>query len=175
MQTEQTLLAPNGLQTDVKTKSRTETALSGASEVLGHVKEEGAALLHDARQEVAETYRSARDVAQRRAAELSERAQRAAETSSRYVVHASELTTTFVRTHALPLTLLGASLGWLIWSVRRQSRLHSEGPIVQRRRPLLADRAPTYERDGAEPRLSGATTSGAKLIGVRVGDAGYTG
>jgi ElaB/YqjD/DUF883 family membrane-anchored ribosome-binding protein len=72
----------------------------------------------------------------------------------------------FATTHALPLTLVGASLGYLLWSIQRerQTRLAPVEVPYYRTRSF----APTYERPDFRDAPSVApTTTGERLLGVR--------
>ena len=159
-----------------RVESAARGVVSGAMEKLSDVKQEAGALLHDAQDAAVDSYDTARDYALGVAHDASELAQRASERTVSYARRASTATGKFATVHALPLAALGASLGWLAWSVRSNSRRSEQGlaPRTPRLRATLEGRRPPSQ----EPREPGAsrsapTTSGAKLIGVRVSDTRY--
>lgn len=79
----------------------------------------------------------------------------------------------FASANALPLALLGATLGWLAWS-RRNTRARTRlAPYAGDERGSVRSSSSRASAGGQRPALSGRTTTGAKLMGVRVSDAGY--
>lgn len=88
-----------------------QRAVAGAREAVSHVQEEGAHLLQSARDVAASSYQSARDFAIEEAHVIGQRARQAGSS-----------TASFVGANALPLTLIGAGIGWLAWSMRRQGQ-----------------------------------------------------
>ncbi|MDB4976992.1 MAG: hypothetical protein JWN48_5333 [Myxococcaceae bacterium] len=161
-------LAPSAVDTAQSVAERAKHAIE-------QVKDEGTALVSEAREAAADAYGTARDYALDTAHEVSERTRGASRKVARYTQRASLATGRFASTHALPLTLLGASVGWLAWSIRQESRkrMQVRSPAsgtpsydyaLEQRRPVVESRRPL-------PRTSGATTTGAKLMGVRVTDA----
>ena len=144
-------------------------AVSGAKEALSDVTQEASALLHNAQDVAADSYDSARGYALEVAHDASDLAQRASERTVRYVREASTATGKFATVHALPLVAVGASLGWLAWSVRRNSQGSGLGRMprtprltatLEARRPLAQE-----QRESRASRVA-PTTSGAKLMGV---------
>jgi ElaB/YqjD/DUF883 family membrane-anchored ribosome-binding protein len=97
-------------------------AVSSAKDALSHVKEESSALLHGARDVAAESYGTARSFARDAAYSANDLAHRASQRTVSYARGASYATGRFASTHALPLAFLGASLGWLAWSIRQEAR-----------------------------------------------------
>lgn len=150
--------------------------VSGAKEVLSDVKQEASALLHDAQDAAVDTYDSARGYAVNVAHDASELAQRASERTVSYVRRASTATGKFATVHALPLAAVGASLGWLAWSMRSNSR-RSERELPTRTPRLSATlearRPPIQEPRDVRASRSAPTTSSAKLMGVRGPDTRY--
>jgi ElaB/YqjD/DUF883 family membrane-anchored ribosome-binding protein len=109
------------------------SAVASAKDSVLHARDEGAALLSDARASASESYRSARDYALEEAQVLSERARRAGYASADYARRAGASTGEFVTQNALPLTLIGAGIGWLAWSLRKQraSNIEFEGDLFE--------------------------------------------
>jgi hypothetical protein len=167
-----------------------------AKDTLAHATEEGARLLHEGRDAAVDTYQSARDYALDTAHDVSDRARRAGYRTASYARRASEGTGRFISLHALPLTVVGAGLGWLAWSMRREAMRQPPREAVSARLPASTPSQPTYRTDYErgmpargntmsrantqyqgraqygeqdDPRLAGMTTSGNKLMGVRTG------
>ena len=153
------------------------SVVTSAKEALTQAKDQGSAIVHDVTDAALDTYNSARDYATHAAHDASELAQRAGAQTASYVRKASTATGRFVSVHALPLTLVGASLGWLAWSIRQDARrsVSLQRPPTQTRLQTTIEsrRYPALSPDQARVPLSGATPSGAKLMGVRVRDVGY--
>jgi ElaB/YqjD/DUF883 family membrane-anchored ribosome-binding protein len=155
-------------------------AAATAQHTLEKVRDESSALLHDARDRALTTYDSAREYAVETAHEANQLAQRAGTETVRYVQRASRATGRFVSTHALPLTLVGASVGWLAWSIRRDARRAPVRDIYVETLPAsparlhteVRTRRPQMRSPGVAPR-SALTTSGSKLMGVRTRDLDY--
>jgi ElaB/YqjD/DUF883 family membrane-anchored ribosome-binding protein len=166
-------------QVSERVESAARGVMSGAREAISDVKQEATALLHDAQDRVIDTYDSARDYALEVAHEANELAHRAGRGAVTYARRASTATGKFATVHALPLTALGASIGWLAWSVhtnarmeqqrstrepRATARLAARPPPVPEPRDLSAShvaRSPSSPTPPVAP-----TTSGAKLMGV---------
>ncbi|MEY4509718.1 MAG: hypothetical protein RLZZ450_1840 [Pseudomonadota bacterium] len=142
MQNTQTTTASSDPTTSVR--ARAESVVETAKETLTQATQGGARLLHDGRDAALDTYHSARDYALDTAHDVSDRARRSGDRIVRYARRASETTGRFVSVHALPLTVVGAGLGWLAWSIRRDAQRHGE-----------------------LPRHANMTTCGNRLIGVR--------
>lgn len=96
-------------------------AVAGARDVVSHAQEEGAHLLQSARDVASSSYQSARDFAIEEAQIIGDRARRAGYASADYARRAGSSTASFVSANAVPLTLIGAGIGWLAWSLRKQS------------------------------------------------------
>lgn len=161
-------------QTADRFESAARGVASGAKEVLREVTHEASALLHDAQDVAVDSYDAAREYAADLVHDASELAQHASERTVRYVRRSSTATGNFASAHALPLVALGASLGWLAWSVRSKGRrspreLAPGTPGL--RPPVEARRAPVQESRELWASRAAPTTSGAKLMGVRVPDA----
>ncbi|MDB4977526.1 MAG: hypothetical protein JWN48_5867 [Myxococcaceae bacterium] len=95
-------------------------AVSSARDTVAHAEDRAAALAHDVRDTATEQYQRARDYALDEAQQLGERARRAGYVGADYARRAGASTGQFVTTNALPLTLIGAGIGWLAWSLRQQ-------------------------------------------------------
>lgn len=182
-----------------KVQQTVHNVVESAKETLTHATEQGSRLLHDGRDAALDTYHAARDYAVDTAYDVSERARHAGTRTVRYARDASATTGHFVSVHALPLTVVGAGLGWLAWSIRREARRQSEPadgtfsvetrqtygndyrrtPTAQRAqlRGNTSSRADFSDRERAQygeqddPRLANMTTSGNRLMGVRTGRA----
>lgn len=100
--------------------------VSSAKDAVAHAQDQGAALAHEVRDAAAEQYRSVRDYALDEAHILSDRARRVGSASADYARRAGATSGAFVSANALPLTLIGAGIGWLAWSMRKQTRRSSE-------------------------------------------------
>jgi ElaB/YqjD/DUF883 family membrane-anchored ribosome-binding protein len=98
-----------------------QRAVAGAKDVVAHAQEEGAHLLQGARDVASSSYQSAREFAIEEAQIISDRARRAGSASADYARRAGSSTASFVSANAVPLTLIGAGIGWLAWSLRKQS------------------------------------------------------
>ena len=157
-------------QTSERVESAARGVVSGTKEVLNDVTHQASALLHDAQDVALDSYDAARDYALDAVHDASELAQRASERTVRYVRGASTATGKFATIHALPLLAVGASLAWLAWSVRSNSR-RTELDLARRtprsRATLEARRAPIQEQRELRASSVAPTTSGAKLLGVR--------
>jgi len=160
-----------------RVESAARGVVSGAKEALSDVRHEASALLHDAHDVAVDSYDSARGYALDVAHDASALAQHASERTADYVRRASTATGRFATVHALPLAAVGASLGWLAWSMRSHSRRRAPefAPPTPRLRATLAARRPPIQDDARELRTSrgASTTSGAKLMGVRSPDVRY--
>jgi hypothetical protein len=99
---------------------------------------------------------------------VSERAGELAHATSRYARRTRKAGARFVSGNALPLSLIGAGLGWLVWNNMR-SDTRAERPSVQ---PAHARRSrmPTLLNERSVPHTGAPTTTGEKLIGVRTGE-----
>lgn len=166
-------------------------AISSAKAAVEHVKDESSTLLHDAREVASESYQSAREYALDTAHDARELAQRTGRQVGTYVRRSSAGTVRFFGTHALPLSAVGLGLGWLAWSIRNdlRARRYETTPVPTRlsatletrRPPARSEDALRYEARYEEPYrtrdlpLTGATSTGQKLMGVRVRDGGYEG
>jgi len=98
-----------------------QRAVAGARDVVAHAQEEGVHLLQNARDVASSSYQSAREFAIEEAQIIGDRARRAGSVSADYARRAGSGTASFVSANAVPLTLIGAGIGWLAWSLRRQS------------------------------------------------------
>lgn len=193
---DQVQAAADRLGTD-RVQQTVHNVVEGAKETLTQATAQGTQLLHDGRDAALDTYHAARDYAVDAAHDVSDRARRAGTRTVRYARAASVSTGQFVSVHALPLTVVGAGLGWLAWSIRREARRKSEfvdgsfsvetrptygndyrrTPTAQRAqlRGNTSSRADFSDRDGAQygeqddPRLTNMDTSGNRLMGVRTG------
>jgi hypothetical protein len=167
------------------------SAVSSTKEMVEKAKDEGGSLLNEARDATVETAHEAREYALEtvhglsdRAHEageyaldtvhkLSDRAQLAGRQTVHYVRGASRATGRFVSVHALPLTVVGAGLGWLAWNMRQDWRRQAslERPRPARRATISG---PSRDLGGAyrDARLGAATTSGTPM-GVRTSGSGY--
>jgi hypothetical protein len=141
-------------------------------------------MLSDARDD-AEPYHPGRDQTgggglqlRQRAGDLRARASDMVHTSGDYARSAGSSALDFVRANALPLALIGGALGYWAWSRSRSRQRASFGysrdeyggdDYAQRGRRARPwqEHAPRSDRMGAAP-----TTTGAKLMGVRVRDGG---
>lgn len=143
-------------------------ATASAKNAVQHVREEGTALLHDARDVAADSYRSARDYAVEHAQDLSERARRVGSASADYARRAGSSTADFVSANALPLTLIGAGIGWLAWSLRarKQRELELEDGLYDEDFDAGYDGDfPLRERSVASARLQSGREGASQLAG----------
>lgn len=135
-------------------------ALDGTSELLGHVKDEAVESYHHLEHQAGAIARQAEDALERGFDET---------------VRAGGAVTRFVSTHAVPLLVIGAGFGLLRRSMRRE-RQRVAPPVRPRvrREPVVHYAAEPRPDDVADlaPR-STSTTPGAKLMGVRMSNAGY--
>ena len=136
-------------------------AVAGAKDAVAHVQEESAHLLHDARDAASSSYRAAREYALEEAQVLSERARRAGNVSADYARRAGASTADFVSTNAIPLTLIGAGIGWLAWSLRKQSQRHTDDGLYDADfdRDLEGEYPLRERHETTSGRLDGLTSS----------------
>jgi hypothetical protein len=142
---------------------RVEDGVRGVREVvdaakgtLTHATEQGARLLHEGRDAALDGYHSARDYAVDTAYDVGDRARCAGYRTARYARRASEQTGHFLTVHALPLTVVGAGLGWLAWSIRREAQRS-----VEREPASLAsslETRPSYRNDYESSRVYQGST-----------------
>lgn len=151
---------------------------ASASDVVGQVKhavsdvrQDADSLLHDARDAATDSYRTAREYALESAHELSERARRVSGASVDYARRAGSSTADFVASNALPLTLIGAGVGWLAWSLRRRGQSEAEHTYrVEEFDEGLEGEYPIRERGaapsaGASGRLDGLVSGAREIAG----------
>jgi ElaB/YqjD/DUF883 family membrane-anchored ribosome-binding protein len=170
-----------------KIAERLGDAAEQAAQLAHSAQEKGSALLHQASDKVSRTYREAQAETTELLHDLDERARHVGAITARSARRVGASTTQFVRTNALPLAVVGAGLGWLAWNIiedgRRQRALAqpSGGALTSRRvyesdRPFARGVPPPPPPAALAPAPPAApTTSGAKLMGVRVSDPGYQG
>lgn len=117
----------------------------GAKDVIREVKSAAADSIREARYAASDSIREARDVAVGSLREAKEHAfESVTETVSdigRRAQRAGYATSDFVSTHAVPLTLVGLGVGWLMLSMNHQKKRESQG-YLQSRHDRDYDRAP---------------------------------
>jgi len=152
-------------------KNAVAQAQAGAKDVVTRVQEEGTSLYQEARDAAAASYRSAREYASEEAHILSERARRAGAASADYARRAGTSTAAFVSTNAIPLTLIGAGIGWLAWSLRTQNqRQVGDGLYDDDFDQNLEGEYPLRERhEAASGRLGSSARDVAEQARQRVG------
>jgi len=124
--------------------SGAESGITGAKAAVAQVLENGGQLLHDAKDKAADAAHTGLEYVERRGEELNRRLHGAVRTGQDYARRATRSSGQFVSVNALPLALIGAGLGWLVWSLRKQGRQSRAPARLERsyrptREPLLDD------------------------------------
>ena len=160
-------------------QGKARAVVESAREVAAHAVDSAGALLHEAGDKASSSY----NYLARRAEEIGERAGAAVGTAMDETRRASSSVGRFASAHALPLLMIGAGIGWLGMSMRKQRRSFptedfTTRPYRTNDQYRTADEYRTDDEYELEQRSLYAPTpkpvyrEGTKLMGVRMRDTG---